>query len=363
MRRHGLALLILAAAPLAFAAAAEDAIDRYVAAEMARQKVPGMAVAIVRNGAVVKERGYGLASVELAVPVKAETLFQSGSIGKQFTATLVMLLVEEGRVALDDSIRKYFPEAPPSWQAVTLRRLLSHTAGVRGEDDEDLDLHRDYSDDDLARNAFNHGLSFEPGSRWNYSNAGYILLGALVKRVTGRFYGDLLAERVFGPLGMKTARVISDTDIVMNRAAGYELKDGRLRNQDWVAPTLNATADGSLYLALPDYVAWDRGLREGRILKAESWKQVFTPIVLNDGKTYPYGFGWGIGTLRGQTVLSHGGSWQGFRSAIARYLGSGVTIVVLANLAQATPEAMAEHIAGLVDPALAPDEKAAAGAH
>jgi CubicO group peptidase (beta-lactamase class C family) len=331
------------------ASAADDAVDTYVLAEMARQKIPGVAVLIVKGGAVVKQRGYGLANVEHGVPVKADTIFQTGSVGKQFTATAVMLLVEDGRLALDDSIRKYFPEAPADWQSITLRRLLTHTSGVRGEGDEDLDLQRNYTDDELAKNFFDHGLSFVPGSRWAYSNAGYVLLGALVKRVSGRFYGDILAERVFGPLGMKTARVISDTDIVMNRAAGYELKDGVLKNQDWVSATLNATADGSLYLALPDYLAWDRGLRAGRILKPESWKQVYTPVTLASGKTYPYGFGWGVDTLNGQTVYSHGGSWQGFRSSIARYLGSDLTVVVLANLAQASTEAMGDHIAGLFD--------------
>ncbi len=340
-------LALLASA--ATAVAADDAIDSYVLAELARQRIPGAAVLIVKGGTVVKERGYGLANVEHNVPVKAETIFQTGSVGKQFTATAVMLLVEDGRIALDDSLREYFPEAPADWQPITIRRLLTHTSGVRGEGDEDLDLQRNYTDDELAKNFFDHGLAFAPGSRWSYSNAGFVLLGALVKRVSGQFYGDVLAERVFAPLGMKTARVISDTDVVMNRAAGYELKDGVLKNQDWVSRTLNATADGSLYLALPDYAAWDRGLREGRILRPESWKQVYTPVTLASGKTYPYGFGWGVDTLNGQTVYSHGGSWQGFRSSIARYLGSDVTVVVLANLAQASTEAMGDHIAGLFD--------------
>lgn len=342
-----LATAALLHAPIA--AAADDAIDAYVLAELARQKIPGAAVLIVKGGAVVKQRGYGLANVEHNVPVKAETIFQTGSVGKQFTATVVMLLVEDGKIGLDDSLRKYFPEAPADWESITIRRLLTHTSGVRGEGDEDLDLQRNYTDEELARNFFEHGLSFAPGSRWAYSNAGYVLLGALVKRAGGKFYGDLLAERVFAPLGMKTARVISDTDIVMNRAAGYELKDGVLKNQDWVSRTLNATADGSLYLALPDYAAWDRGLRAGRILKPESWKQVYTPVTLASGKSYPYGFGWGVDTLNGQTVYSHGGSWQGFRSSIARYLGSDVTVVVLANLAQASTEEMGDHIAGLFD--------------
>jgi CubicO group peptidase (beta-lactamase class C family) len=263
-----------------------------------------------------------------------------------------MLLVEEGKIALDDSIRKYFPEAPASWMDVTIRRLLTHTAGVAGEGQETLDYQRDYTDDQLAKNAFETPLKFAPGSRWSYSNTGYILLGALVKRVSGKFYGDILQERVFGPLGMKTARVISDQDIVKNRAAGYELVKGEMKNQLFVSKSLNATADGSLYMALPDYVAWDRGLREGKVLKPESWKQVYTPVTLASGKTYPYGFGWAVEQVAGQTLYQHGGSWQGFRAMLARYQGSQVTVVVLANVNTANVENLAEQVAGLYDPSL-----------
>ncbi len=135
-------------------------------------------------------------------------------------------------------------------------------------------------------------LQFEPGAKWEYSNTGYLLLGAIIRKVSGQFYGDLLAERVFRPLGMSTARVISEADIVPHRAAGYQLVDGQLKNQDWVAPSLNTTADGALYLSALDMIAWDRGLRAGAILKPESWKQVYTPVRLNSGENYPYGFGW-----------------------------------------------------------------------
>ena len=135
-------------------------------------------------------------------------------------------------------------------------------------------------------------LQFEPGAKYEYSNTGYLLLGVIIHKVSGQFYGDLLAERVFRPLGMSTARVISEADIVPHRAAGYQLVDGQVKNQDWVAPSLNTTADGALYLSALDMVAWDKGLRAGAILKPDSWKQVYTPVRLNSGEDYPYGFGW-----------------------------------------------------------------------
>ena len=332
-------------------------VDAFVRAEMERQKVPGVAVAIVRGGEVVEAQGYGLANVEHQVAVKPETIFQSGSVGKQFTSTVVMLLVEEGKLALSDPLTKFFPKAPAAWRGITVRHLLTHTSGIPDYAGETLDLpqglHRGGA---RAALAFGLKLEFPPGSRWSYSNTGYVLLGIIVGKVSGRFYGDLLAERVFAPLGMKTARVISEEDIVPNRAAGYRLVDGELKNQEWVAPKLNTTADGSLYLSVLDLVAWDRGLRAGAVLKPASWDEVYTPVRLNSGRTYPYGFGWDVSETAGQKVHRHGGAWQGFKSGIARFLGSDLTVIVLANLAQADPMRFVDGIAGLLDPRLATPE-------
>jgi CubicO group peptidase (beta-lactamase class C family) len=330
-----------------------ERVDSFIRAERGRQKVPGVAVAIVQKGEVLLARGYGLANVELNVPVKPETIFQSGSVGKQFTSALVMLLVEEGKLSLADPISKFFPGAPPEWEKITVRHLLTHTSGIPNYTDESLDYRKDYTEEDLTKLAFGLKLEFPPGSKWSYSNTGYVLLGFIIGKVSGRFYGDLLADRIFGPLGMKTARIISEEDIVPNRAAGYRLVKGQLKNQEWVAPKLNTTADGSLYLSILDMVAWDRGLRAGAILKPESWAQVYTPVRLNDGKTQPYGFGWDVETVAGQEVHGHGGAWQGFKSYIVRYLGDDLTIIALANLAEAKPQAFCDGIAAIFDPKLA----------
>jgi CubicO group peptidase (beta-lactamase class C family) len=354
-----LVALVALAVPVSAQAPPEptpDRIDALVRAEMTNQRIPGLALAVVEGGRVTRARGYGLANVEHDVPVTAETIFQSGSVGKQFTAVAVMTLVEEGRVGLDDSIRKHFPDAPARWRDVTVRHLLTHTSGVANYTGSAVDYRRDYTEADLVRLAYTLGLDFAPGTRWSYSNTGYVLLGALVRKVSGRFYGDLLRERVFVPLGMKTARVISESDIVPHRAAGYRLGGGTLLNQEWVSPSLNTTADGALYLSLMDLVAWDRGLREGRVLRKESWDAVYAPARLRSGRTYPYGFGWSLETVGGQPVHEHGGSWQGFRTSIARYLGSDVTVIVLANAAQAQAGTIGQRVAALVDPKLARPE-------
>jgi CubicO group peptidase (beta-lactamase class C family) len=334
-------------------AAEPDRFDARVEAERATQRIPGVGIAIVRGGEVVKLQGYGLANVEHQVPVKPETIFQSGSLGKQFTAAAVMLQVEDGTLALDDPLTRFYPEAPPGWSRITIRNLLNHTSGIADYGQANVDYRRDYGDDEFARVAFGLKLEFPPGTRFSYSNTGYALLGFVVRKVSGRFYGDVLAERVFAPLGMKTARVIGEADIVPNRAAGYELKKGELENQGWVSPQLNAMADGSLYLSLLDLVAWDRGLRARAVLKPASWAEVFTPATLRDGTRTQYGFGWRLFEAAGQKVERHAGAWQGFKTEIARFLGSDLTVIVLCNLAQAEPARFTDALAALVDPALA----------
>ncbi|MGB7904913.1 MAG: serine hydrolase domain-containing protein, partial [Steroidobacteraceae bacterium] len=305
--------------------------------------------------------GYGLANVELDVPVKPDTVFQTGSVGKQFTAMAVMMLVEEGKLGLDDPIVNYFPGAPATWQGITVRHLLTHTSGIKDwEGKTDLDYRKDYTEDELVQVAMKLPPDFAPGTQWSYSNTGYVLLGILVHKVSGKFYGDFLAERVFAPLGMASTRIISESDIVKNRAAGYTLATGKLQNQEWVSPSLNTTADGSLYTTTLDLAKWDAALGARRFLKPGSYQAMWSPVKLQDGTTYPYGFAWGFDVQRREPAIQHTGSWQGFKTAIVRYPGPKLTVIVLANLDQADPVFLATTVAGLVEPALAwPDVQVA----
>ena len=329
------------------------AIDSFVRTEMQRQHIPGVAVAVIHHG-TVQAKGYGLANVELQVPVTPQTIFQSGSLGKMFTATAIMLLVEDGKLALTDTITRFFPDAPASWRSITVRNLLNHTSGIPDYTTSEFDYRKDYTEDEMARLAYAQAVEFPAGSRWNYSNTGYALLGFIIHKVSGKFYGEVLAERVFQPSGMKTARIISEADIVPNRAGGYRLVRGQLKNQEWVAPELNTTADGSLYWSLQDLIAWEAVVKRRGILKPESWNQLLSPVRLASGKTYPYGMGWSIEERDGKPLHEHGGSWQGFKTQLSRFLGEDLTIIVLANLAQADPSRFSDGIAAIVNPRLAP---------
>lgn len=326
-------------------------LDSFVEAEMRAEKVPGVAIAVLRKGEIVVAKGYGKATVEHDVPVTPDTIFQSGSVGKMFTAAAVMTAVENGKMKLDDPVITYLPDAPASWRPITIRHLLTHTSGIP-EFGGKFDYRRDYTDDELVKAAYPLPLDFKPGARWNYSNTGYILLGILVKKATGQSYLDILDTQVFKPLGMKTARGISDGDIVPHRASGYQLVNDVLKNHDWVSPTMNATADGSLYFSLNDMIAWSRGVEKGAVLSAASWKQVYTPVTLNSGKPYPYGFGWGIEKVGGHPRYQHGGAWQGFRTFYSRYLGDDLSVILLTNSAETKLETFMDGIVGLWDPAL-----------
>lgn len=352
-------LALLGLALFAAASASADKVDDYIQSELRERKIPGLSLAVVRDGKVVLAKGYGLANVELNVPATQDTIYQSGSVGKQFTATLVMMLAEEGKLGLDDPVAKHIPEAPAAWKDITIRHLLTHTSGITNAIYQKLDMRKDFTEDELLKEIAAYPLDFTPGTKWNYSNPGYVTLGILIHKVSGKFYGDLLREKIFEPFGMSTARIISEADIVPNRADGYLLVDGELKNQDWVSPTLNTTADGALYLTVLDMVKWDAALRSEKLLKKASLDLMWTPVKLADGKTEPYGFGWMVGDTRGHRTVQHGGAWQGFTSYIARFIDKKLTVIVLANRAGVPVGGIAHRVAGLYDPELAPVQRVA----
>lgn len=343
--------------------AATASIDRYAAREMARQHIPGMAVGIFRSGKIVFAKGYGLSNVELNVAVKPATIFQSGSVGKQFTATAIMMLVEEGKIGLGDSLPKYFPGAPRGWRGITVRHLLSHTSGLTDYTSDSvtkpggqISYRLDYTEAQLVSIIETLPIEFAPGDRWEYCNTNYVLLGAIIRKVTGQFYGDFLQERIFKPLGMTSTRIINERDIIPNRASGYEMVKDTLKNQEWVSPSLNTTGDGALYFDILDLAKWDAALYGTQILRKSSLDQMWTIATLNEGKPNldNYGFAWFIDRVNGHRVIEHSGSWQGFEAYIARYVDDHITVVTLMNLGGVNPKPIAHTIAGLYSHALMP---------
>jgi CubicO group peptidase (beta-lactamase class C family) len=328
-----------------------DSVDRFIKTELARQRIPGMSVAVLRGDSVLLARGYGFAKLERRVPATDSTLYAVGSVTKQFTAAAIVLLSQQGRLRLDDPIIRYLPEGSAVWRGVTIRHLLTHTSGI--PQDTSLDSRRDYSESELVRSAA-RPLQFTPGELQSYSSTGYALLGVIIHRVTSAFWGDFVRKHIFGPVGMGTARVNAEIDTEANRATGYYLVNDTLQKPDPVSPSLDSAADCCLSFTVRDLARWAVGINHWQVLGRAGWELSWTPVRLNRAGTYPHGFGWNLLEQRGYRRIGHSGAWQGFHATIQRYPDFELTVIVLLNLGQANSEGIALGIAGLVEPALTP---------
>jgi CubicO group peptidase (beta-lactamase class C family) len=306
--------------------------DQLTADWQRAQQAPSVSVAVFRGGAVLHAAGYG---------GSVESTYETASLGKHLTAALALLLAASGELpGLDEPVSRFLPEAPPGWDGITMRHLLSHTAGVPDGGYESLDLAADYSDAQIACAIASGGrLRFAPGDSWDYSNAGYVLAGMVIGRATGRFYGDLLRERIFLPLGMPTAAVT-----VPNVHPGYCRAGGNWVPARFVSGTMNRLADGGLTLSVLDFALWEAALASdwGHLASA-----MFTETRLNNGLGCGYGLGWFLSSTRRGRLAEHDGEWQGYSTAMVRYLDEGISAVVLANAADAEASQLAHALAAL----------------
>ena len=340
-------------------AAVRDSIDRFLQAELSRQRIPGMSVAVLRGDSVILSRGYGFANVERRIPATDSTLYMVGSLTKPFTAAAIVLLSQQGRLKLDDPIIKYLPEGRAVWSGVNIRHLLTHTAGV--PQDTLLDWSADYSESELVRSAA-QPLEFKPGALQSYSSTGYALLGVIIHRVSGAPWGDFVREHIFRPLEMRTARVNPDAERLPHRGVGYGLVNDTVRlNQDPVSRSINSMADCCLSFSARDLAQWTIGLNHHRVLGRKGLELSWTPVRLNQAGTYPYGLGWNILEQRGYRRIGHSGAWRGSHATIQRYPDFDLTVIVLLNLGQANSEGIAVGIAGIMEPALTPPHHAQIG--
>jgi CubicO group peptidase (beta-lactamase class C family) len=296
---------------------------------MNRQKIPGLSLVVLRNGEMIKAAGYGLADRKLRIAATPDTVYKIASASKQFIATGIMLLVQEGRIGLDDPLNKFIDGTPPAWNAIRIRHLLTHTAGLIREA-PGFDPLKVQSDADVLRSAYAVPLRFAPGQKWEYSNTGYFALAEIIRKVSGQAWGDYLANRVFTPLGMQSTRTTptNTTEKVARYAQGYVDNDALRDAPQWVA----LRPSGAFLSTVRDLAKWDAALRTESILTEPTRRQMWTPVTLNDGVTYPYGFGWMIATVKGHRLIHHPGGMPGFRADIARFVDDGLTIIVLMNL-------------------------------
>ncbi len=325
MRPRALRTVALALLAWTVAASAHaDGIDVVVRAEMARQKLPGLALAVVRNGEVVKLQGYGVADIERQVAVTPDTVFKIGSVSKPLIATAVMLLVQDGKLSLDDPVSKYLDGTPDTWKDITIRHFLTHTSGVVREGPA-FDPFKVQPVAAVVRSAYPLPLRFPTGTKWEYCNVGYFALAEIIGRVSGGPWFDFMAARIFGPLGMPSTRL---TDAVLPlRAVGYRGEGNSVVAPEWTA----VRPSGAFLSTLRDLIEWDAALTSGTLITDESRRAMWTPVRLADGSTHPYGFGWELGQRGGRRYIGHGGSLPGFQSSYARFPDDGLSIIVLVN--------------------------------
>ena len=317
------------------ARAAGDELDNFIAREMQAQRIPGVAIAIVQRDRILVRRDYGLANLETESPVRRDTVFEIASVTKPFTAAAVLMLVQDGKLRLDDHITTLIGDAPVAWKNITVRHLLSHTSGIQGggwvESDGSPLLHitaRRHLQDFVGS-----PLLFAPGERAAYSDPGYLLLGMIIEKASALRYRDFMQQRVFGPAGMTSTRIMDRREILKGHASCYSLRNGVVENDRRVWQHDLPSYFGMVSTA-DDLARWEVALSQGTLLSAATLAEMWTPTKLMDGTLARvdgelYGLGYFIQDLNGRHVVGHPG-FHG--SLVLHFPGDDIGIVVLTNL-------------------------------
>ncbi len=325
---------------------------------------PGCALSVIQDGRIVYERGYGMADLDHNVPIAPTTVFHVASMSKQFTAASILLLAQDGKLSLDDPVRKYIPELPDFGTPVTIRQLIHHTSGLRDQWDllglagwrYSLDLITD--DDVLSVISRQKDLNFTPGSKHLYSNTGYTLLAQIVKRVSGQSFREFTTARIFEPLGMKSTHFRDDhAEIVKNMAYGYEPAGATFRISITNFDTVGAT---SLLTTVEDLARWDENFYHPAVGGDSLIQKMLERGKLNNGEQLTYASGLDIGTYRGMATVDHGGADAGYRSDMIRFPDQHFSVACLCNLASANPSDLARKVAEIyLGDKMKPEEKPA----
>jgi CubicO group peptidase (beta-lactamase class C family) len=332
----------------------------FSAAGLKNEDAPGAAVLVLKDGRVVLERGYGLADLSSRSRIGPNTNFRLASVSKQFTAMAIMLLVHDGKLHYEDRLTDVFPDFPEYGKSITIRHLLQHTSGLQDYEDlmpaadpgipvEQIQI-QDAGVLDLLKKQTS--TKFTPGTRWDYSNSGYVVLGLIVQKLSGKSFPDFLRERIFLPVGMtNTVAYVRGRNQISNRALGHSFEDGKWKQTDQ-SPTSATLGDGGIYSSLEDLAKWDRALREHALLSGREMEAALTPVKVPEGQaTEPdgspaaYGFGWFLNPYKGNKRMWHYGETIGFRTAIQRFKRDDLSIVILCNRADLNPTALALQVA------------------
>lgn len=323
-----------------------------VMSEIYKPGEPGAAIIIRRGGKTIFRKGYGLADLELGVKVEPDMIFRLGSITKQFTAVAVLMLAEQGKLSLQDEIGKYLPAFPTGDKQVTIEHLLTHTSGIKSYTNMEEWLamwRKDMTPQEIIDLSKGKPLEFNPGERWNYNNTGYVMLGAIIEKVSGQTYEEFIKTHIFTPLGMNHSHYGSSERVIPRRIPGYQKGNDGIINAPYLSMT-QPYAAGSLLSSVDDLAVWNDAVFSGKLLKKEWLDKAFTSYRLAGGESTGYGYGWFISGLRGHRCIEHGGGINGFTSYAMAFPDDHLYIAVLTNsaIADRAPEPRALRIAELV---------------
>ena len=308
-------------------------LDQRIENYLSSSNIPGALVAIASRGQIIHLETYGLANVELSVPVTDNTVFEIGSISKQFVSTAVMLLAQDNKLELDDPIEKFIAGIPSEWLGVTVRQLLTHTSGI--PDYEEIASYDIYGErltpEEIIEIAHSRPMDFAPGTGWYYSNTGYYLLSMIVERVEGQPLGQILKTRIFDPVGMTQTRLADPEAIIEHRAAGYWInKTGELINRR-PTETSSTLGAGGILSSVYDLAKWDEVLYGNELLSADSKTQMWERTQLPNGERTRYGFGWFVNPYNGLPRQYHGGQVAGFVAQFARFSEQEISVILFMN--------------------------------
>jgi len=329
-------------------------IDTAVQNFMRTAKVPGVAIAVLKNGVLLYENVYGVSNLELNTPVKRNTVFELASLTKQMTAALIATLAKEGKLSLDDKLVKYIDNPPAAWQDITIRQLLSHMSGLQMafEQKTNESYLLNYSKAFMLEGAKALPLIAKPGTKWKYSDQGYFLAGLALEKATGQNFDTLMINRFFKPMGMVNTRFLNQDDIISNRAQGYLVKNGQYFHdrRSW---QFELTPHFGVMSTIDDMVAYEKSLVKGDIITADVLKQLTTPsrvFYTKPNEQYAYGMGWEIHDFGSRHIAGHSG-YTG--TTYLRDMTTGLTVILLTNRDAdfgPHPSILTNRIAKIVDP-------------
>jgi len=307
-----------------------DKVDDFLKTRMTEHRIPGLALAVIQNGKPIKTAAYGMANLELKVPTSVDTVFEIGSVSKQFTSASILLLAQDGKLSIDDLISKYLKNTPDTWTNITIRHLLSHTSGLKSYTGLDgFALTRHLTQEQFIHEIAQQPMEFQPGESWKYCNTGFNLLGFIIENVSGTNYWAFLRARILQPLGMNATTDRRPGIIITNRASGYEQTNHIHVNRDY--DLTDVFAAGALVSTVGDLAKWNAALDCDSPLTAASKELMWTPGRLNNGKPTKYGLGWFIEPLNGHRNIGHGGATSGFSASIQRFPDDHLAVIILSN--------------------------------